>query len=288
MRKVRKSFTVLLQKVTDFKDDLAAQGLLQMNFKTLQGWRFPHTSGCLFQCLVTIIKKVFFLHPVWIILAVASSFVLFKTRYKHLQKTPPAATSSDLGRKGRNQVLSKWTQSRTILSPLPEPGISLLCKPTQADSLCPPAAEPWKQTPNLPQLRCPTEELWTTPPRRGSLSLGLLLITFYAVLLNITQVLLLISVGILAQLAACEPTSFQPRCLLISVLRKNYNRAKTISTWTACISLSFISAFSFPTQNAVKSLNSCCQSWCFLSMRQVRFCTPQAQFLFLTTPFTQK
>lgn len=116
----------------------------------------------------------------------------------------------------------------------------------------------------------------------------LLLVTFNSVLLNITQVLLLIPVGILAQLAACKPTSFQPRCLLISVLRKNYNAGKTVSTWTECIALSLISAFSPLTQNAVESLNLCCQSWCFLSTRQVRFCTPQAQPLFLTTPFTQK
>lgn len=32
---VRKSFAVLLQKVTDFEDALTAQGLLQRNFKTL-------------------------------------------------------------------------------------------------------------------------------------------------------------------------------------------------------------------------------------------------------------
>lgn len=91
----------------------------------------------------------------------------------------------------------------------------------------------------------------------------LLLVTFNTVLLNITQVLLLIPVGISAQLAACKPTSFQPRCLLISVLRKNYNAGKTVSTWTACIALSLISAFSPLTRNAVESLNSCCQSWCF-------------------------
>lgn len=73
----------------------------------------------------------------------------------------------------------------------------------------------------------------------------------------------------------------------IAVLGKQF-----LSTWPVCVSLSPLSAFSSLTWNAVKSLNSCCQSWWFLSRRQnlceVRSCTPQAQSPFLPTSFTQK
>lgn len=210
---------MFLQKITDFKDNLTARGLLQRNFKTPGDGRSLTALGASPSAWSPSLKKCFS----YTSLSICSCCCLFSHFISDQVETPAGDPSSRCicwsGRKGEEPSVQQEQmdsgQSRATASP--RAWLSRLCKPADAESLCRLRPTPAGKA-TAAGAPGPPRALRTAAPGSASLGLGLVLGTSGAVPPAagfVTQ-----SWGGFSPAGPSEPTSLQPRGLLVSALRK--------------------------------------------------------------------